>query len=40
VERKEPLSEEIKFLEKMVKENVSSTVSISENIKLLKLLGY
>lgn len=40
VERKEPLSEEIKFLERMAKENVSSTITISENIKLLKLLGY
>lgn len=40
VERGEPLSEEIKFLEKMVKDNVESCSKPTENIKLLKLLGY
>ena len=40
IERKEPLNEEIKFLEKMVKEDIDSCITVSENITLLNLLGY
>jgi UDP-N-acetylglucosamine 3-dehydrogenase len=40
IERSEPLEEEIRFLEKMVKNNISSCSTPTENIKLLKLLGY
>lgn len=40
LERKEPLNEEVKFLEKMFVEDMPSTITVSNNLKLLQLLGY
>lgn len=40
IKREEPLSEELRFFENMVRYEEPSSVTITENVKLLKLLGY